>query len=90
MTRDRVFEAVETSVSPYRSLPESPPPPCPRMPAEDRFLIGLLVVIGGIRFFGALFAGAPLDAEPTLALAMLVLGVGWGLRWRGACKRTYR
>jgi len=57
------------------------------MPPEERVLIGLLIAIGGIRFIPALVAGAPLDAEPTLGLAMFVLGLWWGLR---SSRRTLR
>jgi hypothetical protein len=50
------------------------------MPSEEWFLIGLLLVIGAVRIFAAIAAGKPLDAEPTLGLAMFVFGLWWGLR----------
>jgi hypothetical protein len=66
---------------PYRDPPE---PPRARKragtPSEEWFLIALLVVIGGVRIAVAVASGRPLDAEPTIALAMLVLGVWCGMR----------
>ena len=70
---------------PYRT-PDTPPPERPpEMPSEEKFLIGLLVVIGGVRVLFAAIAGKPMDAEPTVGLMMVLAGLYSGLRigrWR--------
>ncbi len=66
---------------PYRDLPERPPAKKPGgLPSEEWFLIFLLVVIGGLRFFIGILAGLPLDGEATLGMLGLALGLYCGFR----------
>ncbi len=50
------------------------------MPSEEKFLIVLLILLGGVRVLFAVVAGKPLDAEPTVGLMMMLFGVYSGLR----------
>lgn len=55
------------------------------MLSEEKFLIVLLILLGGVRVLFAVIAGKPLDAEPTVGLMMMLVGVYSGLRferWR--------
>ncbi|HUJ56995.1 MAG TPA: hypothetical protein VLX92_00725 [Kofleriaceae bacterium] len=64
---------------PYRVPPEPPELPGPRMPSEEVVLIGLLLVIGGVRVVVAIATGSAFDSETTLGLVMFGLGLWWGL-----------
>ena len=50
------------------------------MPSEEKFLVVLLVVIGGVRVLPAVIGGRPLDAGATVGLMMMMFGLYSGLR----------
>jgi hypothetical protein len=67
---------MSAAVHPYRS-PVAPAPERPaEMPSEERFLIVLLVVIGG----ALVMCGRRFDTGSTVGLMMVVTGVVWMLR----------
>jgi hypothetical protein len=71
-------------VHPYRTSPVVPVDDEPDEPAEESFVLGTLIVLGGVRVVVALAHGLPLEAEGTIALAMLAVGVA------GAARRLAR
>jgi len=71
-------------VHPYRTSPVAPVVEEPDEPAEESFVLGALIVLGGVRVVVALAQRVPLDAEGTIALAMLVVGL------TGAARRLAR
>jgi len=60
---------------PYRTSPESGTPPLAR-DHDDSVLGVLLLVLGGFRVAVALAVGEIWRAEPTIALLMIVCGLG--------------
>ena len=68
---------------PYRTHASTPPELPPEMPSEEKFLIALLVLIGGVRVLAAVVAEQPMGAEPTIGLLMLAGGVYAAICRRG-------
>jgi hypothetical protein len=78
-------------VHPYRTSPVAPIAEEPDEPAEESFVLGALIVLGGVRVVVALAQRVPLDAEGTIALGMFAFGLAgaarrlaraWRLRFR--------
>jgi hypothetical protein len=78
-------------VHPYRVPPDEPVQEPPRrLPTEERFLIVLMIVIGGLRVLLGILAGKPFDGEMTLGFGGLVLGLWWGMRGLWPLRRRRR
>jgi len=77
-------------VHPYR-IPATPPNDDVSRDASDDepALIFALIVLGGVRVAVAFATQQPLDAEPTIALGMLVAGIAWAARRGGAHARRW-
>jgi hypothetical protein len=71
-------------VHPYRTPPVAPVVDEPDEPAEESFVLGVLIVLGGVRVVVAVAQRVPLDAEGTIALVMLGVGLA------GAARRLAR
>jgi len=67
-------------VHPYRTSPVPYLDNEPSEPAEESVILGALIVLGGLRVVVALAQGAPLEAEGTIALAMLAVGLAGAAR----------
>ena len=63
---------------PYRTPPIADVESEPTEPAEESVLIGALILLGAVRVVVGLATDQPMDAEGTIALAMLLAGVAWG------------
>lgn len=61
---------------PYRTPPSQPAEAPPSRAEEELVLAWALILVGGVRVLGAVVKCEIWGAEPTLALLLVVLGLG--------------